>query len=142
MYVRVCCVQERAPTSVAYAENQSMFLDSLSGDGAWLGRYAVSREGQVMPWKVVKQLIQDTHPYEVFQVGLAQAQGKCLLGCPALGQFHRCGCCGVLLWHNATTCCLLMLSLPAFFLPEDKGPITPPWPENTNAEGCGPCLLS
>lgn len=39
--------QERAPTSVAYAENQSMFLDSLAGDAAWLGRFARSREGQV-----------------------------------------------------------------------------------------------
>jgi hypothetical protein len=62
------CLQERAPTSVAYAENQSMFLDSLAGDAAWLGRYAVSREGQVMPWSVVQQMINDTHPYEVFQV--------------------------------------------------------------------------
>lgn len=60
--------QERAPTSVAYAENQSMFLDSLSNDGAWLGRYARSREGEVIPWEVVQQLIQDTHPYEVFMV--------------------------------------------------------------------------
>ncbi|KAK3245048.1 hypothetical protein CYMTET_45365, partial [Cymbomonas tetramitiformis] len=34
--------QERAPTSVAYAENQSMFLDSLVGDAAWLAKYAVS----------------------------------------------------------------------------------------------------
>ncbi|WIA33193.1 hypothetical protein OEZ86_006339 [Tetradesmus obliquus] len=60
--------QERAPTSVAYAENQSMFLDSLAGDGAWLGRYAVSRQGEVMPWSVVQQMVEDTHPYEVFQV--------------------------------------------------------------------------
>lgn len=35
--------QERAPTSVAYAENQSMFLDSLISDGDWLARYAKSR---------------------------------------------------------------------------------------------------
>ena len=35
--------QERAPTSVAYAENQSMFLDSFIGDAAWKGRYACSR---------------------------------------------------------------------------------------------------
>jgi hypothetical protein len=61
-------LQERAPTSVAYAENQSMFLDSLAGDGAWLGRYAVSRQGEVMPWSVVEQMVQDTHPYEVFMV--------------------------------------------------------------------------
>lgn len=34
------CSQERAPTSVAYAETQSMTLDSLAGDAAWMGRYA------------------------------------------------------------------------------------------------------
>lgn len=45
-----------------------MFLDSLSNDAAWLGRYARSREGEVIPWEVVQQLIQDTHPYEVFMV--------------------------------------------------------------------------
>lgn len=48
-----------------------MFLDSLSGDAAWLGRYAVSREGQVMPWSVMEQLITATHPYEVFAVSAA-----------------------------------------------------------------------
>lgn len=37
--------QERAPTSVAYAETQSMTLDSLAGDAAWLGRYARNRCG-------------------------------------------------------------------------------------------------
>ena len=35
--------QERAPTSVAYAENQSMFLDAYEGDAAWLARYAKDR---------------------------------------------------------------------------------------------------
>ena len=39
--------QERAPTSVAYAENQSMFLDSLVGDAAWLARYAKTVTGEV-----------------------------------------------------------------------------------------------
>lgn len=29
--------------SVAYAENQSMFLDSLISDGDWLARYALDR---------------------------------------------------------------------------------------------------
>jgi len=28
---------------VAYAENQSMFLDSLIADGEWLARYAMDR---------------------------------------------------------------------------------------------------
>lgn len=41
--------QERAPTSVAYAETQSMTLDSLAGDAAWLGRYARNRCGASLP---------------------------------------------------------------------------------------------
>jgi hypothetical protein len=57
--------QERAPTSVAYAENQSMFLDSLVSDADWMGRYAYSREGQVIPWEILEQEIRSTHPYEV-----------------------------------------------------------------------------
>lgn len=58
--------QERAPTSVAYAENQSMFLDSLVGDAAWRGRYAKDREGNPLPWALHKQAIEATHPYSVF----------------------------------------------------------------------------
>ncbi|KAI8467008.1 MAG: hypothetical protein J3K34DRAFT_431916 [Monoraphidium minutum] len=60
--------QERAPTSVAYAENQSMFLDSLASDAAWLGRYARDREGRVIPWELVERMHRDSHPYEVFMV--------------------------------------------------------------------------
>ena len=41
--------QERAPTSVAYAENQSMLLDSFIDDAAWKGRYAVSRSTACSP---------------------------------------------------------------------------------------------
>jgi Zn-dependent oligopeptidase len=60
--------QERAPTSVAYAENQSMFLDSLVSDAAWMGRYAYSREGEVIPWSLIEQDIQSTHPFEVYTI--------------------------------------------------------------------------
>ena len=41
--------QERAPTSVAYAETQSMTLDSLAGDAAWLGRYGAPRGARSPP---------------------------------------------------------------------------------------------
>ncbi|KAI8846674.1 metalloendopeptidase [Chytridium lagenaria] len=58
--------QERAPTSIPYAENQSMFLDSIVKDGAWLGRYALSVNGEVIPWDLVERDITSTHPYEVF----------------------------------------------------------------------------
>merc|ERR1712232_745651 len=58
--------QERAPTSVAYAENQSMFLDSLVGDAAWRGRYARDRDGKTIPWELLEEDLKATKPYEVF----------------------------------------------------------------------------
>ncbi|KAI8830928.1 oligoendopeptidase [Chytriomyces cf. hyalinus JEL632] len=58
--------QERAPTSIPYAENQSMFLDSLVGDAAWIGRYALSKDGQPMPWELIEREIRSLHPYKVF----------------------------------------------------------------------------
>lgn len=58
--------QERSPTSVAYAELQSMFLDSLVGDADWMAKYAISREGDAIPWDLVAEQIQATHPYKVF----------------------------------------------------------------------------
>ena len=58
--------QERAPTSVAYAELQSMFLDSLVGDAAWRCKYAISREGEAIPWSLVEEDVRAKHPYEVF----------------------------------------------------------------------------
>jgi oligoendopeptidase F len=57
--------QERAPTSVAYAELQSMFLDSLVGDAAWRGRYARDRNGQPISWELHQEDIESTHPYKV-----------------------------------------------------------------------------
>lgn len=58
--------QERAPTSVAYAENQSMVLDAFVGDAAWLGRYARSRSGEVIPWDIIEKHKTATSPYSVF----------------------------------------------------------------------------
>jgi hypothetical protein len=60
--------QERAPTSVAYAENQSMFLDSLVDDAAWLGRYARDRSGAPMPWELVEAGIRAKHPTSVLDL--------------------------------------------------------------------------
>lgn len=60
--------QERAPTSVAYAENQSMFLDSLVGDAAWCSRYARDREGLVVPWDLIRASIESKKPYAVFDL--------------------------------------------------------------------------
>lgn len=58
--------QERSPTSVAYAELQSMFLDSLVGDADWMAKYAISRDGEAIPWDLVADQIKATHPYKVF----------------------------------------------------------------------------
>ncbi|KAL7490845.1 hypothetical protein ACHAWT_000386 [Skeletonema menzelii] len=58
--------QERSPTSVAYAELQSMFLDSLVGDADWMAKYAISREGDAIPWDLIAEQIKATHPYKVF----------------------------------------------------------------------------
>jgi len=58
--------QERAPTSVAYAELQSMFLDSLVNDADWRARYARNREKEPCPWDIIREDLQQTHPYRVF----------------------------------------------------------------------------
>lgn len=60
--------QERAPTSVAYAENQSMLLDSLAGDADWMGRYCRDRSGQTLPWSLIEERLRSVHPYQVFIV--------------------------------------------------------------------------
>jgi Peptidase family M3 len=60
--------QERAPTSVAYAENQSMFLDSLVGDAAWRARYALDTNGTPLPFEIIEEEIRAVHPFAVFQL--------------------------------------------------------------------------
>lgn len=45
-----------------------MFLDSLANDGAWLGRFARNRAGEVVPWEVLSQHYAASHPYAVFAV--------------------------------------------------------------------------
>jgi oligoendopeptidase F len=62
------CSQERSPTSVAYAENQSMFLDSLVSDSAWRAKYAKKKNGDPIPFDILEQGIRATHPYAVFQL--------------------------------------------------------------------------
>jgi Zn-dependent oligopeptidase len=60
--------QERAPTSVAYAETQSMFLDSLCGDAAWIARYARDGSGAPVPWPLVEAAIRAGAAGELFAV--------------------------------------------------------------------------
>lgn len=56
-----CFAQEFAPTSVAFAETQSMFLDSFMGDADWLARYAVNEAGESMPLELAKRIIENEH---------------------------------------------------------------------------------
>ena len=59
--------QERAPTSVAYAENQSMFLDSLIQDAAWRAKYACNNATPI-PFALHEEEIRATHPFAVLDL--------------------------------------------------------------------------
>ncbi|MEM8885217.1 MAG: M3 family metallopeptidase [Planctomycetota bacterium] len=52
-----CFSQEFAPTSVAFAEVQSMFLDSILNDADWQMRYAQTADGEAMPFELVEKAI-------------------------------------------------------------------------------------
>ncbi|HLP41266.1 MAG TPA: M3 family metallopeptidase, partial [Fibrobacteria bacterium] len=63
-----CFSQEYAPTSVAFAETQSMFLDSFIETPAWLARYARDGRGAPMPPALIQENIAKKHPYKAFQL--------------------------------------------------------------------------
>lgn len=50
---------------MAYAELQSMFLDSLVSDAAWRAKYARARDGSPVPWPLLEEEVTAKHPYEV-----------------------------------------------------------------------------
>jgi len=58
-----CFSQEFAPSSMAYAETQSMFCDSLLNDADWLKTYAKDKDGKVVPDDVIKALIENKQPF-------------------------------------------------------------------------------
>ena len=61
-----CFSQEYAPTSMAYAETQSMFCDSLLGDADWLKRYARNVQGQVIPDALIRDRVASSQPMRAF----------------------------------------------------------------------------
>lgn len=61
-----CFSQEFAPTSMAYAETQSMFCDSLLNDADWLKQYALDAEGNPVPDDVIKVMINSRQPFAAF----------------------------------------------------------------------------
>ncbi|MGK5084722.1 M3 family metallopeptidase [Bdellovibrionota bacterium FG-1] len=58
-----CFSQEFAPTSVAFAETQSMFCDSLVGDPDWRVRYAQDSHGKSIPHGLIREGIEITQKY-------------------------------------------------------------------------------
>ena len=63
-----CFAQEFAPSSVAMAETQSMFLDSLLSDPDWQARYARTEAGAAMPFALIEKSIRCKQPYAAWQV--------------------------------------------------------------------------
>ncbi len=61
-----CFSQEFAPTSMAYAETQSMFCDSLLTDGDWLKQYAKNAAGEAVPDAVIKTMIDSRQPFKAY----------------------------------------------------------------------------
>ncbi|GLR14441.1 oligoendopeptidase F [Chitinimonas prasina] len=61
-----CFSQEFAPTSMAYAETQSMFCDSLLDDADWLKRYARNAAGEAMPDALIHARIECNQPFRAF----------------------------------------------------------------------------
>ncbi|GAB7270592.1 M3 family metallopeptidase [Dickeya ananatis] len=61
-----CFAQEFPPTSMAYAETQSMFCDSLLQDADWLKRYAYNAQGEVIPDALIQADIRTRQPMRAF----------------------------------------------------------------------------
>ncbi len=63
-----CFSHEFAPTSVAYAETQSMFMDSLLGDADWRVRYACDEDGRVMPMELIELALREQQPFRAWHM--------------------------------------------------------------------------
>ncbi|WP_042880339.1 M3 family metallopeptidase, partial [Aeromonas sp. ZOR0002] len=61
-----CFSQEFPPTSMAYAETQSMFCDSLLDDADWLKRYARNAAGEPIPDALIQAMIEARQPFRAF----------------------------------------------------------------------------
>jgi hypothetical protein len=61
-----CFSQEYAPTSMAYAETQSMFCDSLLADPDWMMRYAKTPDGRAIPPALILERIATSQPMRAF----------------------------------------------------------------------------
>lgn len=62
-----CFSQEFAPTSMAYAETQSMFCDSLLMDADWLKTYAKDVQGNPVPDELIKAMVFSRQPFKAYE---------------------------------------------------------------------------
>jgi len=62
-----CFSQEFAPTSMAYAETQSMFCDSLLNDADWLKQYALNSAGEPVTDAIIKGIIESKQPFKAYE---------------------------------------------------------------------------
>ncbi|KOO16715.1 peptidase M3 [Vibrio xuii] len=62
-----CFSQEFAPTSMAYAETQSMFCDSLLNDADWLKQYALDADGNPVPDEIIQAMINSSQPFAAYE---------------------------------------------------------------------------
>ncbi len=63
-----CFSNEFAPTSVAYAETQSMFLDSILSDADWQTRYAKNDKDEAIPFELIERSIRLEQPFEPLMI--------------------------------------------------------------------------
>lgn len=61
-----CFSKEFPPTSMAYAETQSMFCDSLLDDADWLKHYAKNTAGEPVPDELIRASIEARQPMRSF----------------------------------------------------------------------------
>jgi hypothetical protein len=61
-----CFSQEYPPTSMAYAETQSMFCDQLLSDPDWMMRYAAAPDGSAVPSSLILDRITSSQPMRAF----------------------------------------------------------------------------
>ncbi len=63
-----CFAQEFAPTSVAFAEIQSMFMDNLMNDADWLTRYAQNLSGEPISFDLIERDIAAKQPFAAWSI--------------------------------------------------------------------------
>jgi oligoendopeptidase F len=61
-----CFSQEFPPTSMSYAETQSMFFDSMLGDADWLKLYAQDAAGNTIPDELIRKSIENNQPFAAY----------------------------------------------------------------------------